>query len=409
MRRTSAALSAFQGIASLPLLYLGGLTVAAVVSETDRTSKLIGRSRTPSTNFAILIPAHNEGFLLRDTLRSACEQRYPSALFQIHVVADNCDDNTAVVAREFAVTVHERSDPSERGKGPALNWLIDRVLNEGSNVTACVFVDADTVMEDDFLEMMDRGFADGADAIQGNYGVRDAFSSVPSSLRFCALTSRHHARPLGRCAVGGSCGLFGNGMAFSASLLRTRRWSAHLVEDMEFQLGLLHDGYLVRYLPEARVHAEMPRTFNDSVSQHERWERGRLNIARQLVPRLLRQCISGGPAGRVAMLDASADALVPPMSILGAAVVASLVSSAVVHMFAPSRASRWNLARAMGLVALLCGHVLASLRLSHAPRAAYLALLRAPQLVAWKLLVLTKVVSGPADGSWVRTRRNEST
>src|SRR5262249_20313785 len=154
-----------------------------------------------------------------------------------------------------------------------------------------------------FLAAMDRRFQAGAAAVQGYYGVRQAFDSTPSALRYCALACRHHARPLGRNAIGGSCGLFGNGMAFRRDVIETREWTDHLVEDMEFQLELLLAGVTVEYEPEAEVEAEMPTTFAASVTQHQRWETGRAQIARQYLPRLFQRLVKPGPARRVAVAD----------------------------------------------------------------------------------------------------------
>jgi cellulose synthase/poly-beta-1,6-N-acetylglucosamine synthase-like glycosyltransferase len=357
----------------------------------------------------VLIPAHNEAASIGETLTSLVDQTYPAERFTVHVVADNCTDATARIAAQAGARVHERHDDSDRGKGPALNWLIQRVLADETGFDVAVFIDADTTVDREFLSAIDRAFVDGAVAVQGYYGVRRAFESVPSSLRFCALAARHHLRPSARCAIGGSCGLFGNGMAFRRELLADRPWRAHLVEDMQFQLDLLFKGVLVRYVPEARVEAEMPNTFAASVTQHQRWEQGRRQIVRQYWPRLVTAIVRGRPMKRVAATDCLADMTLPPLSVLGAGVAMSAVSGAVIHAIAPSRQTRRNALVGAGLVVGLAGHVLAALRLVNAPRAAYVALIRAPQLAAWKIGVMLHLVGNRADGSWVRTSRNAAT
>ncbi len=189
---------------------------------------------------------------------SALTQHYPRPLFAVHVVADNCVDATAELANAAGATAHERFDPDDRGKGPALNWLVRRLIERGEVFDVAVFVDADTTLDREFLRVLDDRFRQGAVAVQGQYLVREAFTSPSTALRFCSLASRHHARPLARTAIGGSCGLFGNGMAFSRDIVSDRRWTSHLVEDMEFQLELLLTGIRVDYEPLARLEAEMP-------------------------------------------------------------------------------------------------------------------------------------------------------
>jgi hypothetical protein len=359
-----------------------------------------------STSFVILIPAHNEAASIPETLSSLAEQSYPTAYYQVHVVADNCSDDTADVAAGFDVQVHERWDQENRGKGPALNWLIQRVLANGLSFDAAVFIDADTTVDHLFLKALDDAFASGAQAVQGHYGVRDAFESVPSSLRYCALATRHHLRPIGRSAIGGSCGLFGNGMAFRRDLLADRPWKAHLVEDMKFQLDLLFNGTLVHYAAAARVEAEMPNTFAASITQHQRWESGRSQIVREYWPRLAACVVRGRPVRRVVAADALADMMLPPMSVLGAGVAVSAIVGVALQKIAPSRQSKHNLITAMAMVAGLGGHVLAALRLVRAPSEAYVALLRAPRLAAWKIGVALHVVGERNDGTWIRTSRN---
>ena len=123
--------------------------------------------------------------------------------------------------------------------------------------------------------------------MQGQYRVRDPGASTAAALRSAALALRHHLRPLGRTALGGSCGLFGNGMAFRAEVLRARAWTDHLTEDIELQMELLLEGVLVAYAPDAVVEAEMPTTLEGARTQNERWERGRIELARRYVPRLV--------------------------------------------------------------------------------------------------------------------------
>ena len=99
-------------------------------------------------------------------------------------------------------------------------------------------------------------------------------------------------------------------------MLAGHRWSDHLTEDAELQLELLDDGVKVAFAPRARVDAEMPSTTEAARTQHERWERGRVELARRYVPGLLACAARGGPAGRVAYADAALDMAVPPFSVV---------------------------------------------------------------------------------------------
>ena len=227
-----------------------------------------------------------------------------------------------------------------------------------------MIVDADTIVDPGFLGALDRRVAAGATAVQGQYRVRDPARRRAPALRAAALALRHHLRPLGRTALGGSSGLYGNGMAFRADVLRGRTWSDHLTEDIEFQMELLLDGMLVAYAPDAVVEAEMPATLEAAVTQNERWERGRIDLARRYVPRLVR--LAAGDRGRrVAAVDGVLDHLVPPLSVLAAATGGVAVAGTAVAL---ARGAGWRRSGWV-LVAALGGHVVSGLVLARAPAA----------------------------------------
>ncbi len=391
--------------AALPASYLLAVTArAAQVAGRRRETGSVDSART--TRFAVCIPAHDEESIIADTVSALCSQAYAAGAWAVHVVADNCTDGTAEVARASGATVHERRDLDAPGKGPALNWLHGR-LEEGS-FDVLVVIDADTIAEPGFLTAMNRAFVDGADVAQGYYGVRDPDTSPAVALRFAALACRHHLRPLARTSVGASCGLYGNGMAFRADVIKDRPWSGHLIEDAEFQMALLLDGIVVTYVPDARVAAEMPFSFEASATQNERWELGRLQLIRRFVPPLLARVRSGGSLPRHVYLDGALDHAIPPLSVVAALDVGA-VSAGVISIAVTGRRSG-RFAVVVGLVstAILATHVLLALRLVQAPRSVYSSLREAPRLVFWKIALLLRVASRPDEVTWSRTERNAS-
>jgi cellulose synthase/poly-beta-1,6-N-acetylglucosamine synthase-like glycosyltransferase len=384
--------------------YLGLVTAAAAIP--GRSAR---RNASPSHRFAILIPAHDEEQLLPATLRALGKVDYPAELVQVHVVADNCTDGTAAVARAEGAEVHERHAPADGGKGPALTWLLEQLTERDGEYDAVVIIDADTAMDQGYLRAMDAALASGARVAQGYYAVLDPGASATAGFRAAALSLRHYVRPLGRTRLGGSSGLYGNGMTFSTEVTRGQRWSNHLTEDIELQLELLLAGTRVAFVPEAVVEAEMPATLEASRSQHERWERGRLEMARRFLPPLARRAATGGPAGRLAYVDAVLDQLVPPMSILVAGSVGWAGVSIARAFLAPTTSARRHAGLAVGLCAAEAAIVLGSLRLAGAPPAAYRSLLGAPHQMAWKVALWCRMLVSGKRVAWVRTTRNVET
>ncbi|NNE11578.1 MAG: glycosyltransferase family 2 protein [Ilumatobacter sp.] len=401
-RRVLAATSAASGVSvGATAAYLATISVAGVLPRrTDRAST----GSTPTTRFMVLVPAHDEEAVIAEALEAFDRLDYPPDLYDVHVVADNCTDRTADIVEASRWTVHRRDDPDQRGKGPALNWLFDRVAARASDVDAVVVVDADASLDPGFLRVMDAAVRGGASVVQGFYSVRNPEPSPAASFRFAALACRHRLRPLGRTRLGASAGLYGSGMVFAREVLADRRWSGHLVEDAELQNELLLDGILVAFEPDAVLLAEIPQTTEAARTQNERWERGRIDLARRFVPQLLRR-LPSARGRRVAHLDAVLDHLTPPLSVLVVAGGAGAVSSALAA-FAGSRPARPLVVIHLAAIAVIGIHACTGLVSVGADRRHVSALAKAPVHIAWKARLWFSMLSGRRDVDWIRTRRN---
>lgn len=392
------------------LAVLSGYQLVLTAVAGQRHSR--GLDRTPILDraqhrFVIVVPAHDEERLIASTVASMRGLDYPEDLVRIHVIADNCSDATAEIARAAGAEVHERFAPDKRGKGPALQWLLQRLWTRGDPHDAVVIVDADSTLSANFLRVIDAKLAEGHRVVQAYYAVRDPGTSWNVGLRYAGFAVRHYLRPLARTALGGSCGLYGNGMAFRSDVLRDRAWTAHLTEDMELQLELLLAGIPVAFAPDAVVEAEMPATLAGARSQQQRWEQGRLDLTRRYLPALVRAPRVRRRHQRLAQLDAALDQITPPFSVVVAATMATGAAGVALASARPSPAARLVVLLAAGIAAVQAIYLLVGLRLVHAPREVYRSLLRAPVLIAWKVLLWLQAILRPAPSTWVRTARNE--
>lgn len=243
---------------------------------------------------------------------------------------------------------------------------------------------------------MDARLARGERAIQAYYAVRDPARSWSSSLRYAALAVLHYLRPLGRTMLGASAGLKGNGMVFVADLVKQHTWSASLTEDIEFHMQLLLQGERVTFAPDAVVWAEMPNSLAGSHTQNVRWERGRLQMVREYVPRLVAEACR---RKQYALFDAAIEQLIPPFSILVALCIIALVAALLLG-------SQAGTILAAALLVAQGAYLLAGLAMAHAPSKVYWSLLYAPVFVVWKLWLYGRVLLGLDQQGWVRTTRN---
>jgi cellulose synthase/poly-beta-1,6-N-acetylglucosamine synthase-like glycosyltransferase len=385
-----SAIVAISGFAVFALgLYLAVLTLAAI------RNPRVPPATAPRRRFAVLVPAHDEETVIGRLLSSLDGQNYPRQRFDVFVVADNCTDATARVARRAGAIVHERRDTSRRAKGHALRWLLERV-RAYDHYDAYVFFDADSVVSPGFLSSMDARLEAGSKVIQAHYRVLNAAASPVSAMREAAFASLHYVRPLGRSALGLSCGLKGNGMCFAAASLDEHGWSSTgLAEDVELHLGLVRAGIRVDFAPEAVVRADMPVSLRAATSQNLRWEAGRLNAARVDVAGMLRD----GLRRRNALeIDAAIEQIIPPLSVALVAGIACGIGSARAGTTVALVAS------SMG-TGLIVAHVLAGLVAVRAPTRSYLVLLAAPAYIVWKLTIWTRALFERDSLGWIRTPR----
>ncbi len=387
------------GMLTVMIGYLLLLTAAAGWAAKQKPSPTAG----PTHRFALLVPAHDEEKLLPALLENIRQLDYPRQLFALYVVADNCTDQTAVLARAAGVVAYERFDRIHIGKGYALQWLLARLQEDGAHFDAAVILDADSVISSNFLTVMDAQLASGARVIQAHYAVLNPGRTWVMSLRAAALALVHYLRPLGRTALGGSVGLKGNGMVFHRSILAEHQWSASVTEDIEYHMSLVLAGERVVFAPDATVWAEMPGTLHSAHSQNVRWEQGRLQLAAQYIPKLLGAAFApptkGRRPSRYILFDSIMEHVIPPFSIVTGLTLIYWILTAI-----------WGTPALLSLASCLfigqLVYIIAGLILARTPASTYRALLYAPFFILWKIWLLVRVLGRSEEQGWVRTARD---
>ena len=226
--------------------------------------------------FNILIPAHNERKSIGKTLQALQSVDYPAEKFQVTVIADNCEDNTAEIARGFGVWVIDRSS-DKRSKGFALEECIPIVM-KNEEWDALIILDADSYLEPNALRFFSGALSEGKQRIQGYYGGANPEISWRTELMEWAFSIFNGIYLSGLNGLGVSSHLRGNGMcAFLVMPTRCSMEGNGLAEDLEYSWKLRSEGLHVDYLAEAVVR-EFVSSSNASVSQRRRWEQGRKDV-----------------------------------------------------------------------------------------------------------------------------------
>jgi 1,2-diacylglycerol 3-beta-glucosyltransferase len=347
--------------------------------------------------FAVIVPAHDEEQGIRETIGQLLAADYPSRMLRIFVVADNCTDETAAAAREAGAQVLVRTDPENRGKGQALDWILRESPQLFEGVELIAFIDADMKVDGRFFNAMAAVFTrDKAVVAQGRYLVANPCRSVLSAVGYMSFCYVNHVRPAGRCFWGGTADLKGSGMVFRSQFLLARGWNAHsIAEDIQLGKQLMLEGVRVAYVPNALVESDIPATLSQVSVQQSRWEGGKREIYAEIFPRIV-----DGFLRRPSwlLMDGLFEMLVPPLSavilinIAGAA-LAGLVGSDAVWVFIAS-------------LATFGAAVLSGLLQNRAPIGVYWRLLAAPAFVMWKAWLLLRVFFSAAPKTWQRTPRD---
>ncbi|MGA1625810.1 MAG: glycosyltransferase family 2 protein, partial [Prochlorothrix sp.] len=260
---------------------------------------------------AVLVPAHNEALLIGPTLGAIVPQLKPQD--RVIVVADNCEDETAALARSAGATVLERHDLDRRGKGYALDYGL-RVL-QADPPDVLLIVDADCHCHPGSLPTLAHTAHQTQRPIQSLYLLDSPPDpSLKDLISAFAMTVKNGVRMRGLGRVGWPCPLGGTGMAFPwAALATVDLASGHIVEDMKLGLDLAIAGYPPLFWGGAKVTGSLPSGRAASTSQRTRWEHGHLQVLRDYVPVLFATALR---QGRIDLGVMALDLAIPPLSLL---------------------------------------------------------------------------------------------
>jgi cellulose synthase/poly-beta-1,6-N-acetylglucosamine synthase-like glycosyltransferase len=352
---------------------------------------------TRTLRFDLIVPAHNEAAIIERTVASLRGIDWPQDRFRVLVVADNCTDQTAAIARTAGAEVLERLDTTKRGKGYALDYAFN-ASRAKQWADAVVVVDADAEVSSNLLEAFASRIEQGAEAVQAHYGVLNPNASWRTRLITIAKGAFHIVRSRAREHLRVSCGIRGNGWCVTHRLLERVPYKAFsLTEDLEYGIDLGLAGYRVWYADEAHSDADMVSGEQVARKQRQRWEDGRFQLGRSKTTVLLAAAFKRRDG---VCFDLALDLLVLPLSYVAL--------NACVFMFVAALAAWWHAAFVPWLwVALACMtalvlYVLRGWQLSGIGLRGLLDLARAPGFLIWKLLLMLK---RRESGEWVRTGR----
>jgi cellulose synthase/poly-beta-1,6-N-acetylglucosamine synthase-like glycosyltransferase len=382
-------------LAAVFALYPLVLSLAALFYD-EQTPEL-----SPAARLVVLVPAHDESELIARCVRSLREQTYPSDLYEIVVIADNCTDDTAAIAAAAgADEVMTRCAPDARGKGRALRWAFDRVLARSLPPDALVMVDADSAADPDLLLRLAQPFQAGARAVQGTY-LLSALDLERPPLTVISVMLINRVRPAGFSVLRlPFTHLAGNGMLLSRELLVDHPWTAFAnTEDLEYSLILNTAGERIAFAGDAVVRGPAAPTRQAAAQQQLRWHGGKVYMAKVWLPRLIASALR---QRRLWLLGIALGLAVPPLGVLMATTAVGTVLVGVLTALGVCPA--WLLGPWLLALTSIPLSVLIGMRAVRAPRAQYRALLHAPLYIV-RAALRARAVARFGGEKWIRTER----
>lgn len=386
-------LSALLLLILLPVLVLFVQVVLACLPTRARPALAGARPRV-----AVLVPAHNESALIVATLQAMRAQL--QAGDRLLVVADNCSDDTAELARAAGAEVIERSNSQQRGKGYALDFGVRHLAADAPEIL--IIVDADCQVGEGALELLALCCIQSGRPTQALYLMHaPPGSGLKVRIAEFAWRVKNLLRPAGWVRLGLPCQLMGSGMAFVwRDLALIDLASGHIVEDLKMGLDFCRNGKPPLFCPDAKVSSYFPRSEEGLSSQRTRWEHGHLGVILSDAPKLLVESLG---RRNWKLLGMTLDLLVPPLALLTLAAVGAFILSWLLFvlsgLLAPALIATVGVAL-LGITILLawarCGREIIS----------FVSLLYAPFYAAKKIpLYLGFLLKRQVD--WVRSKRDD--
>ena len=269
-------------------LYQIGISLCSLVKLKDKPL-LVNKKH----KFMAIIPAHNEETVVGNLVESLKKQNYPKECYDIYVIADNCTDNTAKIAKEAGAIVYERFDNTKKIKGYALDWFLQQKIQENAPYDAICIFDADNIVDNNFMTAMNKKLCQGEEVVQGYRDIKNPTDNWITSGYALFYWTMHRFYHLARYNLGLSPLLNGTGFMVSFDIIKENNgWkTVTLTEDIEFSLQRILKGKRLGWSTEAIVYDEQPTGFKQSWSQRSRWTVGHMQCMKEYTGKLLNEAI----------------------------------------------------------------------------------------------------------------------
>lgn len=345
--------------------------------------------------FIVLIPAHNEELLIAEVIKSIRANDYSPENYEIIIIADNCTDSTADIARELNVAVWERTENELRGKGYALGWAIDKIKLDSADIITVI--DADNAVEPDFFKTVAGIIGRGIEVVQTFSGYHEVDKSPYAYLQYLSNLVENHLFYYPRSLWGLHNNLKGSGMAFRAGIFNEVPWLSHsITEDYDYSIDLLKNQKEIVYTPLTKVYEKPSRAFKQAFGQRVRGSSGVIQIIKRYFFKLL---FTGLRRRDFVLCEYALSLLIASRPSLIYICVLAIVVGLFGHY--PALTTLWGVAA----IALLVIYLFLGALLHPQKGPIVKAVLLSPVFGVWLFVIQLLSACGFRKNQWVRTER----
>ena len=230
------------------------------------------KSYYPTANkqhkFAILFPAYKVDRVILPVVESFLQQHYPQELYKVIVISDHMQETTNERLAQLPITLL-KANYENSSKAKALNFAMDHF--ERDEFDAVVILDADNIVDTNFLLEINKVFDAGVQAIQAHRTAKNRNTDI-AVLDGLSEEVNNSIFRRGHVRLGISSALIGSGMIFNYQWFHDN--VKHLVttgEDKELEVLLLKQRIFIEFLDEVYVYDEKTQGEKGFYNQRRRW------------------------------------------------------------------------------------------------------------------------------------------
>lgn len=362
-----------------------------------RRSATLGSSKGEAPRLLFLVPAHDEELLIGECVRSLVNMSYPPASRRVIVIADNCADGTARIARDEGAETLIRADLHAPGKPRAIEWALGQINLRDWD--ACVIIDADSTVAPGFASGVAKLAPLNDIAFQANFGVLNEFETWLTRLGGVLSRCRYDVTYPLKQSAGLNCPITGNGMGFGTNLLIRNGWRAFsITEDSELYAVYTEAGVPIRHASQANLFSQEPRSLQQGVTQRRRWLAGRIRIIREWAVRLLLSPNIGWHQKLDAFVELGLASPVLHLLVAGVVVATALIGVG-------GTPGWWIATLATVSLSGLAATTIIVLARHPQPWQTFFSFFMLPVYAAWRFVVLFGTLTTLRDTTWRKTAR----